>query len=171
MLSARRCTTEVWSSPPSFPTAVSVLKGPKIPGVAPSSWSRHRRRSAGTNPRRLHFWRRISGMRCMAVSGWSSRPKGRRRCTRPPNAAEFLTLFTMLRRSRSRCPRIPKPRGSPSDRRRRGQPRQWVSGGLTSWFNRFRPILVRWEKLAPPHTGMLHLVWGLIAWRATDLLG
>ena len=39
-----------------------------------------------------------------------------------------------------------------------------------SWVNRFRRILVRWEKLAETDLSMLHLVFGIIPWRATDLL-
>lgn len=56
-------------------------------------------------------------------------------------------------------------------RRRRGKPRRWVVERTHSWFNRFRRILVRWEKRASSYTGMLHLVCGLIAWRETGLLG
>jgi len=56
-------------------------------------------------------------------------------------------------------------------RRRRGKPRRWVVERSHSWFNRFRRILVRWEKRASSFMGMLHLVCGLIAWRETGLLG
>ena len=56
-------------------------------------------------------------------------------------------------------------------RRRRGKPRRWVVERTHSWFNRFRRILVRWEKRASAFRGMLHLVCGLIAWRETGLLG
>ena len=55
--------------------------------------------------------------------------------------------------------------------RRHGKPRRWVVERSHSWFNRFRRILVRWEKRASSYIGMLHLVCGLIAWRATGLLG
>lgn len=56
-------------------------------------------------------------------------------------------------------------------RRHRGKPRRWVVERSHSWFNRFRRILVRWEKRASSYIGMLHLVCGIIAWRATGLLG
>jgi transposase len=56
-------------------------------------------------------------------------------------------------------------------RRRRGKPRRWVVERSHSWFNRFRRILVRWEKGASSYLGMLHLVCGLIAWRESGLLG
>jgi len=37
-----------------------------------------------------------------------------------------------------------------------------------SWLNRFRRILVRWEKRADTNLAMLHLACGVITWRATD---
>lgn len=51
------------------------------------------------------------------------------------------------------------------------------SSSTHSWMNRFHRILARWEKrastyLAMLHPGtylaMLHLVYGLITWRATN---
>jgi transposase len=38
-----------------------------------------------------------------------------------------------------------------------------------SWMNRFRRILVRREKKAEHYIAMLHVVCGLITWRATGL--
>ncbi|MDR2032826.1 MAG: IS5/IS1182 family transposase, partial [Azoarcus sp.] len=37
--------------------------------------------------------------------------------------------------------------------------------------NRFRRILVRWEKLPETFIAMLHFACGIITWRATGLLG
>ena len=37
------------------------------------------------------------------------------------------------------------------------------------WMNRFRRILVRWEKLAGTYPAMLHLACALITWRAVGL--
>ena len=34
------------------------------------------------------------------------------------------------------------------------------------WMNRFRRILVRWEKRADTYVALLHLVFALITWRA-----
>lgn len=48
--------------------------------------------------------------------------------------------------------------------------RRWVVERTHSWMNRFRRILVRWEKKAANYVAMLHLVCGLITWRATGLL-
>ncbi len=36
------------------------------------------------------------------------------------------------------------------------------------WLNRFRRILVRWEKRADTYLAMLHLACGLITWRAAN---
>ena len=41
---------------------------------------------------------------------------------------------------------------------------------ILSWMNRFRRILVRWEKLPKTFIAMLHLTCGIITWLATDLL-
>jgi transposase len=49
--------------------------------------------------------------------------------------------------------------------------RRWVVERTHSWFNRFRRILIRWEKKAENYLGLLHLVCGLITWRTTGLLG
>lgn len=49
--------------------------------------------------------------------------------------------------------------------------RRWVVERTHSWMNRFRRILVRWEKKAENYLGLLHLVCGLITWRAAGLFG
>jgi putative transposase len=38
-------------------------------------------------------------------------------------------------------------------------------------MNRFRRILIRWEKKPENYLGLLHLVCALITYRATGLLG
>lgn len=48
--------------------------------------------------------------------------------------------------------------------------RRWVVERTHSWLNRFRRILIRWEKLAYTYLAMLHLALGIITWRATRLL-
>jgi putative transposase len=65
---------------------------------------------------------------------------------------------------------------------RRGQPqckvkrtasnkaRRWVVERTHSWMNRFRRILVRWEKRADTYIAMLHLSFALITWRASILV-
>jgi putative transposase len=49
--------------------------------------------------------------------------------------------------------------------------RRWVVERTHSWMNRFRRILIRWEKRAESYLAMLHLACGIITWRATGLLG
>lgn len=49
--------------------------------------------------------------------------------------------------------------------------RRWVVERTHSWLNRFRRILVRWEKIPGNYIAMLHLAFGIITWRATGLLG
>jgi transposase len=48
--------------------------------------------------------------------------------------------------------------------------RRWVVERTHSWLNRFRRILVRWEKRADTYLAMLHLACALVVWRATGLL-
>jgi putative transposase len=45
--------------------------------------------------------------------------------------------------------------------------RRWVVERTHSWLNRFRRLLVRWEKRAHTYLAMLHLACGVITWRAT----
>ena len=53
----------------------------------------------------------------------------------------------------------------------RTKARRWVVERTHSWLNRFRGILIRWNKKAENYLGMLHLALGLITYRATGLLG
>ena len=43
--------------------------------------------------------------------------------------------------------------------------RRWVIERSHSWLNRFRRILIRWEKRADTFLAMLHLACGIITWR------
>jgi len=49
--------------------------------------------------------------------------------------------------------------------------RRWVVERTHSWMNRFRRILVRWEKKPANYLGLLHLVCTLITYRAAGLPG
>jgi putative transposase len=49
--------------------------------------------------------------------------------------------------------------------------RRWVVERSHSWMNRYRGILIRWEKKAENYLGMLHLSCALIAFRAQGLSG
>lgn len=48
--------------------------------------------------------------------------------------------------------------------------RRWVVERTHSWLNRFRCLLIRWEKRADTYIALLHFALGIITWRATDLL-
>jgi putative transposase len=49
--------------------------------------------------------------------------------------------------------------------------RRWVVERTHSWMNRFRRILIRWEKKVENYFGMLHFVCAWITYRAAGLLG
>ena len=46
------------------------------------------------------------------------------------------------------------------------QARRWVVERTHSWLNRFRRLLIRWEKRPENYLAMLHLACGVITWRA-----
>jgi transposase len=48
--------------------------------------------------------------------------------------------------------------------------RRWVVERSHSWFNRFRALLVRWEKKAENYLAELHLACAIIAFRAAGLV-
>lgn len=48
--------------------------------------------------------------------------------------------------------------------------RRWVVERTHSWMNRFRRILIRWEKLSQTYLAFLHIACAIITWRATGLL-
>jgi putative transposase len=65
---------------------------------------------------------------------------------------------------------IPPPRAAPCPRPPPGDPqrhpaRRWVVEVAHSWFNRFRRLLVRWEKKAANYLGLAHLAAVLIIYR------
>jgi transposase len=49
--------------------------------------------------------------------------------------------------------------------------RRWVVERTHSWLNRFRRVLVRWEKRPDTYLAMLHFALGLIACRHASLPG
>lgn len=49
--------------------------------------------------------------------------------------------------------------------------RRWVEEGTHSWLNRFRGILVRWDKSPQNYIAFLHFACALITLRAAELLG
>lgn len=49
--------------------------------------------------------------------------------------------------------------------------RRWVVERTHSWMNRFRRILIRWEKKPANYEGFLHLVCGIISYRFALISG
>ncbi len=49
--------------------------------------------------------------------------------------------------------------------------RRWVNERTQSWFNRFRRVLIRWEKKAVNYLAILEFVAAWIAYRAARVLG
>jgi len=49
--------------------------------------------------------------------------------------------------------------------------RRWVVERTHSWMNRFRRLLVRWEKKAVNYLGLLHLVCAYITFKRAGLFG
>jgi putative transposase len=49
--------------------------------------------------------------------------------------------------------------------------RRWVVERAHSWMNRFRRLLVRWDKKPENYLAFLHFACGLLAFRAAGLFG
>jgi putative transposase len=49
--------------------------------------------------------------------------------------------------------------------------RRWVAERAHSWMNRFRRLLIRWEKVDHYHLGMIHFACGIIAYQRAGLFG
>ena len=49
--------------------------------------------------------------------------------------------------------------------------RRWVVERTHSWLNRFRRLLIRWEKRPDTYLALLHFALGLITWRSLPLPG
>ena len=58
-------------------------------------------------------------------------------------------------------------RGEEADAKRRAgaRARRWVVERTRSWLNRFRAILIRWNKKPANYLAMLHLALAAITWR------
>ncbi|NJR40942.1 MAG: transposase, partial [Leptolyngbyaceae cyanobacterium CSU_1_4] len=49
--------------------------------------------------------------------------------------------------------------------------RRWTVERLHSWLNRFRRLLIRWEKKSENYLAMIHLSFACIAIRAIRVFG
>jgi transposase len=63
------------------------------------------------------------------------------------------------------------PQAQEIKRRTRHKVRRWVVERTHRWMNRFRRILIRWEKKPENYFALLPLVCALITYRAAGLLG
>lgn len=67
-----------------------------------------------------------------------------------------------------------KSRGQEREARRKlpgYRARRWVVERTHSWMNRFRRLLIRWEKKAKNYLAFLHLACAYITLRAAEVLG
>jgi transposase len=48
--------------------------------------------------------------------------------------------------------------------------RRWIVEVAHSWFNRFRKLLVRYEKLTESYEALLHLAAAIICWRKIGVI-
>lgn len=49
--------------------------------------------------------------------------------------------------------------------------RRWVVERTHSWMNRFRRLLIRWEKKADNYLAFVHFACAWITWHAADVFG
>ncbi len=66
-----------------------------------------------------------------------------------------------------------RPRGEEIAEKERNpefKPRRWVVEVSLSWLNRFRKLLVRFEKLHSTHLALTHLAAAIIALRKTGII-
>lgn len=69
-------------------------------------------------------------------------------------------------RSRGITPHIRR-RGEEARGCRRGRARRWVVERTNAWHNRFRALLIRWERRGTNYLALLHLACAMIALRHT----
>jgi IS5 family transposase len=53
----------------------------------------------------------------------------------------------------------------------RKRARRWVVERSHSWLNRFRRLLIRWEKKADNYEAMLHFACAIITWKSAGVFG
>jgi transposase len=49
--------------------------------------------------------------------------------------------------------------------------RRWVAERTHSWMNRFRRLLIRWDKKVPNYKAFLHFACAWITYRTAEVLG
>ena len=83
--------------------------------------------------------------------------------TRFGNWGRYLAILCIFERERKKH--------KPSNGKSAGSARRWVVERTHSWMNRFRGVLIRWEKKVENYLGLLHLACAWITYRAAGLLG
>jgi transposase len=53
----------------------------------------------------------------------------------------------------------------------RSKARRWVVERTHSWMNRFRGLLIRWNKKPQNYIALLHFAFAIITYRSTGLIG
>lgn len=79
---------------------------------------------------------------------------------------DLVEEFGYTAHIRRRGEEIEAKKRDPSHRARR-----WVVERTHSWINRFRRLLIRWEKLEANYLGLLHFACALITYRAAGVFG
>ena len=78
--------------------------------------------------------------------------------------------YEVVRRIVTMAGWIPYIRGRKDEHSAKRKPghraRRWVVERTHSWLNRFRRLLVRWEKRADTYLAMLHFACGIITWQS-----
>jgi putative transposase len=79
---------------------------------------------------------------------------------------ELIAAYHLIAHIKARGVEATEKRNIPGFRARR-----WVVERTHGWINRFRRLLIRWEKKAENYVALLHFVCGIIAFRAAGVLG
>ena len=66
---------------------------------------------------------------------------------------------------------IHDPEAGPVKRKAGHKARRWVVERTHSWMNRFRGVLIRWNKKPENYLALLHLVCAVITYRCAGLFG
>ena len=83
-----------------------------------------------------------------------------------PDVRELLAFWGYTAHIPARGGRIAPRQPIPGYRARR-----WVVERTHSWFNRFRRLLIRWEKKDDNYIAMLHLACAHVTFRAAGVMG
>ncbi len=83
-----------------------------------------------------------------------------------PEVRELVAAWGYTGHIRSRVEEPVDKATNPGDRARR-----WVVERTHSWMNRFRRLLIRWEKKVENYLAMLHFACAFITFRASGVFG